>query len=110
MDEEKFDAKALREAAVPTLTRAEIRKRMGVSWTYIYQMESGVVKWPEKRREQFLKIIADWQADPVPVPRKKRSDAGLTHRMRKRRKKRAAMLQGVPAPVAHSHHEVVGIG
>lgn len=110
MEEEKFDAKALREAAAPPLTRAEVRKRMGVSWTYIYQMESGVVKWPEKRKKQYLAVIADWQADPTPVPRKKRSDAGLTHRARKRRKRKLAMLQGVPVPVAHSHGEVVGIG
>jgi hypothetical protein len=110
MPEDKFDAKALREAAVPPLTRAEMRKRMGISWTYIDDLESGIAKWPAKRREEYVKIIADWQANPVPVPRKKRSDAGLTHRARKRRKRKLAMLQGAPVPVAHSHAEVVGIG
>jgi hypothetical protein len=110
MAEDKFDAKALREAAVPPLTRAEMRKRMGISWTYIDDLESGIAKWPAKRREQYLAIIAEWQANPVPVPRKKRSDAGLTHRARRRRKKKLAMLQGTAVPVPHSHGELVGIG
>lgn len=110
MDEGKFNGKALREAAVPLLTKAEVAKQMKVSWTFLDEMESGLAKWPERRKAEYLAVIAKWNENPVPTPRKKRSDAGLTHRARKRRKRRAAMLQGVPVPVAHSHHEIVGIG
>ena len=108
MDEDsKFDAKALRESAVPLLTRAEVAKKMGVSWTFLDEMETGLAKWPQARKEQYIKIVAEWQKNPVPEPRKVRSDAGLTHRMRKRRKSRA---KSALVPVPHSHHEIVGIG
>jgi hypothetical protein len=110
MDEGKFDAKALRESAIPPLTRAEVAKRMAVSWDYMDDLEKGYAKWTPYRKQQFLAVLSDWQADPTPVPRKKRSDAGLTHRMRKRRKKKLAMMQGTPIPVPHSHGEVVGVG
>ncbi len=117
MDNEAFDLKTIRKSLIPPISRLEMARRMGVSNAYLNALENGLSKWPQKRRDQVDEIIAAYRIDPERRGRKKRKDSGKSHRrfkLKGGRKPRvwtpkANVADQVPV-VAHSHHEIVGIG
>lgn len=110
MEEVEFNPVALRKSVAPAISRAEMARRLGVSYSFLYFMERGDMPWPPKRVEQFKGIVAAWRDAPPPDPKKRRSDFGRKHRKRKRKKIAAAIPKAEPIPVPHSHGEIVGIG
>jgi hypothetical protein len=100
-----FDAKILREAATPPITGSEMARRMKIHRVYLLNMERGRCPWLPQRKADFLRALAEWEANPTPTPRKQRSDLGRKRRKRRRKK---ALVAAVVVP--HSHHEITGIG
>jgi len=87
MEHKFFNLKAEREALIPPMSRAELARKMGVSWTFVKLGE--LCLWPQKRIEQFRMVAAEWKKNPAPTPRKTRSDLGKRHRKHRSRRKAA---------------------
>ncbi len=109
MDEVEFNPVGIRQSVTPPISRAEMARRLGISYIFLWKVERGFLPWPPRRRAQFGEIVEAWKANPPADPKKRRSDFGKKHRKRRRRKL-AVVVQGVPVPVPHSHGEIVGIG
>lgn len=114
---EIFEARQMREDAVPRLNRLQAAKRMGISHAYLYELERGTRDWTIPLRAKFLQVLQAWRNDPTPLPRKKRSDAGIKRtahwklRAARRKAKRAEFeAKKKLAVVPHSHRKIVGIG
>lgn len=75
-----FDCQKMRLAATPPMKRPELARRMGVSYNFLYLLERGLMPWPPARKSQVPVILAEWQANPTPTPRKVRKDTGKRHK------------------------------
>lgn len=76
MEFEKFEgALKLRESMVPRLTLREMGRKMGVSPTYVKELEMGtrgLTGWPKHRKRDYIRVIEAWKKKPTPRVRKKR--------------------------------------
>jgi len=99
---------ATRKAVTPRLSRYEMARKMGISYSFLRTMEEGFCKWPAPRKAKFEEIIAAWKEKPVRTPRKKRSDAGKKKGTRQPIHRNRVVP--MPTPVPHEHGELVGIG
>lgn len=87
MDNGDFDAKAVREALTPRMSRLELGRKMGVSDSYIRDLEAQRLRWNARRLTQFHEVIAAWRENPQPTPRKPRNDIGKKHRKFKHKRR-----------------------
>jgi hypothetical protein len=112
MENEDFNPKQMRLTASPAIPRAEMARRMKVSYNFLYQLEVGRLFWPPARKEQFKQIVSEWAVNPPQTTKIRRSDFGKKHRKPRRRRRAKLKVMGTqgPVPVAHSHGEIVGIG
>ncbi len=104
--ENEFNPRAMRMTAEPPMRAREMARKMGISDRYLRDMEEGVRPWPQHQKTAFISILNAWRQEPTPHVRKRRKDFG-TKKPKQRR--RGPAKPHVPV-VAHSHHEIVGIG
>jgi hypothetical protein len=53
--------------------RAEMARKLGISNTYMYELEKGTRPWPEEMKKKFFEELRAWEKAPTPRPRKPRS-------------------------------------
>jgi len=109
MDQGEFDAASIRKALKPRLSRNEMARKIGISYSFLRTLEEGFCKWPAPRKEKFEQIVKEWQENPVHTPRKKRSDAGIKKKGKSQPVRRGRVVP-MPVPVPHEHGQLVGIG
>lgn len=115
MDQESFDAKAIREALVPRMSRLECAKKMVINYSYLRSLELGYLKWPAHRKAAFDAVVAAWQANPAKTPRQKRSDAGKPHSEKRKRARQRRIMRKMRelsqrAAMAQPQGELVSVG
>ncbi len=77
-----FPIRALCQSLTPPLSRMELSRKLGISYTFMRQLEAGATPWPPARLDQLDRILAQWRVNPTPRPRKPRKDKGKRHKRR----------------------------